>query len=106
MSRDQRAATPMNVSPLKHLSAWLPIAMSVAALAVVLAHVAVFGTAREPDEGTSAHVFQVLLAAQLPIALFFAFRWLPRAPTQALTVLAVQAAAALVALAPVYFLGL
>lgn len=44
----------MNVSPMKQPSAWLPIAMSVAALALVLGHIAIFGAVREADEGTAA----------------------------------------------------
>ncbi len=41
---------------LKHLSAFLPIAMSLLAVAVVLLHIALVGTARQPDEGTAAHL--------------------------------------------------
>lgn len=91
---------------LKRPSAFVPVAMSFAALAVVLAHVAVFGTAREVDEGTAAHLWQLLMAAQLPLLVFFAIRWLPRSPKQAMLVMALQASAAAVALAPVYFLRL
>jgi hypothetical protein len=46
------------------------------------------------------------MAAQLPLLLFFAVRWLPRSPKQAAQVMALQAGAAIAALAPVYFLGL
>jgi len=80
--------------------------MSFAALAVVLAHVAIFGAAREADEGTAAHLWQLLMAAQLPFLVFFAIRWLPRSPKQALLVMALQASAAVAALAPVYLLNL
>ena len=91
---------------LKRPSAFLPVVMSFAALALVLGHVAVFGAAREADEGAAAHVFQLLMVTQAPIAMIFAIRWLPRAPRQALQVLALQAGAALAALAPVFFLNL
>ncbi len=74
-----------------------------AALAVVLGHVLMFGVAREADEGTAA---QLLIVAELPIVAFFALRWLPRFPKQALLVLALQAGVGLAALAPVFFLGL
>ena len=97
--------TQANVSDtLKHPSAFLPIIMSLLAVAVVLNHIAFFGTARQPDEGTAAHLWQLLMAGQLPIIGFFAIRWLPQAPRYALLVLALQAGAALAALAPVYFL--
>ena len=96
----------MNVSPLKHPSALLPIAMSVAALAVVLAHIAIFGVVREADEGTAAHLWQLLMAGQVPAVAYFSLKWLPRAPGQALCVLALQAVAALAACAPVYWFKL
>jgi len=96
----------MNISTLKKPSALLPLAMSFAALAVVIVHVIRFGVAREADEGTSAHIWQILMAVQVPIMAFFAIKWLPRTPKQALLILALQAGAALAALAPVYFLNL
>lgn len=67
---------------------------------------ALFGAVREPDEGTAAHIFQLLLVTQLPIVAWFAIKWPPRAPRQALQVLAPQAGAGLAALAPVFLLGL
>lgn len=89
---------------IKRPSAFVPVAMSVAALAVVLFHIITSGTAREADEGTAAHVWQLLMAAQIPIIAFFAIRWLPQSPRSALPVLALQAVAVLAALAPVYLL--
>lgn len=96
----------MNISIMKKPSAFLPLAMSFAALATVLVHVAMFGVAREADEGTAAHIWQILMAAQIPIVAFFAIKWLPQTPRQALLVLALQGGAALAALAPVFFLNL
>jgi len=55
----------------RHPSAFAPLAMSFAALATVLLHVIRFGTAREVDEGTSAHIWQLLMGAQLPVIAFF-----------------------------------
>jgi hypothetical protein len=80
--------------------------MSFAALATVLLHVARFGAAREPDEGAAAHIWQLLMAAQIPVIVFFAIKWLPQAPKEALVVLALQIAAALAAAAPVFLLKL
>jgi hypothetical protein len=96
----------MNISIMKQPSAFLPVAMSFAALATVLGHVAMFGAVREADEGTAAHIFQLLIAAQVPIVTFFAIKWLPRTPRQALQVLALQGGAALAAFAPVFILNL
>ncbi len=80
--------------------------MSCAALTLVLGHIAFYGVAREADEGTAAHLWQLLMAGQIPVIAFFAVRWLPRAPTQALLVLVLQAVAGLAAAAPVFFLKL
>ena len=93
---------------LKRPSAFLPLAMSAAALVLVLAHVAVVGVdaAHQPDEGATAHIFQLLLVAQVPFVAFFAIKWLPRAPRISLPVLALQAVAVIAALAPVYLFNL
>jgi hypothetical protein len=95
----------MNASPTRQPSAFIPVAMSIAALVTVLYHIAMFGTARQTDEGAAAHIWQLLMAGQVPVVAFYAVKWLPRAPTTALQVLAVQVGAALAALAPVYWLG-
>lgn len=94
------------ISMLKKPSAFLPVVMSLGALATVLIFLALHGVVHEPDEGTAAHIWQLLMAVQAPIIAFFAIKWLPRAPRQALYVLALQAIAALAALAPVFLLGL
>jgi hypothetical protein len=60
----------------------------------------------EADEGTLAHLWQLLMAGQLPVLAFFAIKWLPRAPNQTLCVLALQTGAALASIAPVFFLHL
>jgi hypothetical protein len=96
----------MNVSPMKQASALIPIGMSLAALATVLVHITLYGTAREADEGTAAHIWQLLMAGQLPVVAFFAVKWLPRAPRPSLVVLSLQFVAGLAALFPVYWLGL
>jgi hypothetical protein len=96
----------MRLSTLRQPSALIPLAMSFAALALVLGHVAVFGVQREPDEGTAAHLWQLLMAGQVPIIAFFAVTSLPREPSPALVVLGLQIVAALAAAAPVFILGL
>ncbi len=93
-----------NSSPMKQPSGLLPIIMSVVALAIVVGHYAAYGIVHEVDEGTPAHLFQLLMVIQLPIIGYFALTWLPRAPSQALRVLALQAAAMIVAFASVYWL--
>jgi hypothetical protein len=88
---------------LKRPSALIPVAMSVAALATVIGYAAMFGTARQPDEGAAAHVWQLLMAGQVPVVAFFAVKWLPTEPRQARLVLALQVGAALAAMFPVWW---
>jgi hypothetical protein len=95
---------PRAWTTLKQPSAFLPVAMSLVALAVVATHVAWHGTAPQADEGAAAHIWQILMAAQVPLVLYFAVRWVPRAPRQAAGILALQVAAALGAMAPVFLL--
>ena len=92
------------LNTVKHPSAFLPLAMSLLAVAVVMIHIVLHGTARQTDEGTSAHLWQLLMGGQVPIIAFFAIRWLPQGRGAALLVLALQAVAGLAALAPVYIL--
>jgi hypothetical protein len=93
-------------------SAFIPMAMSIIALALVGGAYSFAlaaghrGLMREPDEGSIAHLWQLLMAGQLPVLLFFAIKWLPRAPRQTLYVFALQVGAALAAMAPVYLLHL
>jgi hypothetical protein len=86
-------------------SAFLPLAMSLISLALVLGQLAMFGAAPEADEGTTAHLWQLLMDGQAPVLVFFAVKWLRRAPRQTLYVLAMQAGAAVAAMAPVYILN-
>ena len=48
---------------LKRPSAFLPVAMSFGALGTVLIFVALHGTAPQADEGTAAHIWQLLMAS-------------------------------------------
>ena len=91
---------------LSRPSAVIPVAMSVAALALVTIYVSIFGVAREADEGAVAHLWQLLIVGQAPVVAFFLIKWLPRAPRFVFAVLVVQALALLAALAPVYLLHL
>jgi hypothetical protein len=87
-------------------SAFVPLLMSAAALALLLVGIATGSVHRENDEGAIAHLWQLLMAGQLPFLAYFVLRWLPRVPRPALAVLALQLGAALAAMAPVYLLGL
>jgi len=93
---------------LRKPGAFAPLAMSLAALALIAAVVATVGVTagvtQPHDERTPARIFQLLLLLQVPIAAAFAISWLPRAPRPAALVLLMQAGAALMAVAAIVWL--
>ena len=89
---------------IRRPSALLPIFMSLSAFSIVLVFAAIHGTAPQQDEGAAARIWQLLMACQLPIIVFFAIKWLPQAPKHALRVLGLQLVAAVAAMAPVFLL--
>ena len=91
---------------IRHPIAWIPIAMSLAILLMVVTTLRVAGTARQADEGTAAHIFQLWLVIEVVAMAAFAVQWLPRRPTAALSVLIVQILCALAACAPVFYFRL
>jgi len=94
----------MNISAvIKQPSAIIPIAVSLAALAMVLSHIALFGVVHEVDEGTAAHLFQLLIGFQISVIAFFAVKWPLRSTRQPLPVMALQTSVALAAPASVFF---
>ena len=93
-----------NVAFFKQPSAYLPLVMSLAALVLVLAHAAVFGVVHEAEEGTSAHLWQILMALQLPMVAYFMLKWLPKRPAESLQVLALLAVEWLANFVAVYWL--
>lgn len=103
-TRTGEQSHPSFASLMKKPSAVVPMAMSLAALGVVIGHVAMAGIARQADEGAAAHSWQLLMATQSLVLIFFAVKWLPRAPRQTLGVIALQAIAAVAAMAPVFLL--
>jgi hypothetical protein len=103
---NQYPASVLSLS--KKPSAFVPIVMSVTALALFVGSIAAHSgvVVRDQDEGAMVHIWQLLIGGQVPIVAYFVFRWLPRAPRQTAHVLALQIGAALAAMAPVYLLGL
>ena len=89
-----------------HPSAFAPVVMSLTAFAVVMGYVLINGVVRQADEGAAAHIWQLLVGAQVPVVACFVIKWLPKAPRAASCVLALQFAALLIAAAPVYLLHL
>lgn len=91
---------------LRTPAAWLPIVLSLAALGLVVGFVATHapGARRQADEGWEAHTYQLLMVAQLLIGLYFAVRWLPREPKNAVLVMILQAMTAFTALAVLFWM--
>ncbi len=96
----------MPYTMFRNASAAIPLGMSAGAFIALLIHIIGIGADPAADEGTAAHLFQILLAGQAPFVAWFALKWLPRKPAEAMLVIATQAAAALVALAPVVIFDL
>jgi tryptophan-rich sensory protein len=91
----------------KRPSAVIPIALSLGVLAAMLSFFGIFGVPhREADEGTAAHLFQIWLVLEVLGVAFFAIRYLPQKPKQAILILAVQIVAVIAACAPVFLLNL
>jgi len=95
-----------NNSLFKQPSAWIPLAMSFVALAMILVFVTINGfiSSGNGDEGAPARIFQLIMLAQLPIAGYFAIRWLPKQPKQSLMVLTLQAVAWIIPIATILYL--
>src|SRR6266540_5960375 len=101
---DSNCEILMRKSLIREPSAALPIAISLTLLGMVLLVLAIHGGAvHETDEGTAAHIFQMGMAAEVPVIGFFALKWLPEKPREAITVLAIQGVAILAVCALVFF---
>lgn len=89
-------------------SAWIPVLMSAAALTLTLSYLIFVWIPETPpeDEGTAAHLFQLLMGGQIPIIAFFASKYLPEKPKQTIVILIIQFLAGVIAAAPVFMLGL
>lgn len=91
-------------SPIKEASAWIPIAISLAATSVLVVQAWKYGVDLEGEPGPTTHIFHLLMAVQLPFVVHFAIRWLRRGSGTALLVFAAQVIAAAVAFAVLYML--
>jgi len=104
---------PPRPTPVRSLAAWMPLILAGAALALlggfwvtgphapnmVLDH----GVYRE-DEGAAAHLWQLLMLAQLVAIAVFLVRWAPKAPRLTLMMLGLQLCGLVAAALPVWLL--
>ncbi len=93
-------------SLIKKPSAWIPIALPLIFFFYIIIYIALFGVVRHEDEGTPAHLFQLWLVLEPLMMLFFAAKWLPGAPKQAVFILTIQIVAALLPICVVFSFGL
>ncbi len=56
---------------IKRVTGFAPVVMSLIALAVLVEGVFQFGHNPPADEGWQAHIFQIMMVAQIPIILLF-----------------------------------
>ncbi len=92
---------------LRRPIAWIPIALSLLVVVFWVAGLSMNGApAREVDEGSAAHLFQLWLASEVVLVAFFAFKWLPREPRATMLVLVLQIALVIAGCFPVYFFHL
>lgn len=94
----------MSFKSLQSPGAWIPLALSLAGLLMVVLHALMFGVVHEADEGTPAHVFQLLLLVQVPLVLWHLIRFLPVDRARALGVAGMQATLALAAMLAAWML--
>ena len=82
------------------------LALSLVGLVAILVYGASTGFVREPDEGAAAHLWQLSMAAQLPLGVFFAVTWFPRAPRAAWAGVVTQVTVVLASLGVVRYFNL
>ena len=99
---------PIANTIIEKTSAWLPIAMSLAMLVIMLGIFSMSGfhPVRQADEGVGAHLFQIWLVLEAFSIPFFALTWLPQKPKEALLILAIQVTNAFIVCFPVYYFKL
>lgn len=93
-------------SLIKKPSAWLPVVLSLAIIAVLVYFFTVYGIVHDEDEGVAAHLFQLWLVLEVLMIPFFAIKWLPQQPKQAAVILAFQILALLIGCFPVFYFKL
>jgi hypothetical protein len=89
----------IDINSLKQPSAFVPVALSLAAFLLVLGNSIFLGMGHAKEGSITDSIFQVLMGAQLPVVIFLAVRRLRRYPRETLGILTVQGAAAFLAFA-------
>ena len=97
-SRDEMTRAQIN-----RFAAFLPVLLSLLAFAIVMANI-LARVPSQPDENASAHLWQLLMASQLPLILLFVATadWRRRSPV---LVLGLQLLGIAIACLPVWLAG-
>jgi hypothetical protein len=103
----------VDAGPFRSLSGWMPLVFAGAALALLGSYwvtgphapdmVMDHGRLR-PDEGVAAHLWQLLMLAQLVAIAVFLVRWAAKSPKAAMLMLALQLCGLVAAALPVWLL--
>ena len=97
----------MDSQKINRISGSLPVGMSLVAFAVVLIAVSTGrGQGGTTDEGAGAHIFQLLIVAQIPCVLVFLATADWQRATQVIKSIAFQTAALILALGSLVFFKL
>lgn len=96
----------MTRTQVNRWAGYMPLLLSGAALALVLFVVATGWERGLKDEGAAAHIFQLLIASEVPLILLFLWTADRSRLPAVLRMLAVQFAAVMLALGPVAFFHL
>jgi hypothetical protein len=92
---------------LKNPSAWVPLALTAVLFGVFyLSFAGIIPPDPTGDEGTAAHLFQIWLVLEVALVTFFAIKWLPRNPKDALAILFLQLCGVFAGCFPVWYLHL
>jgi hypothetical protein len=89
---------------INRISAWVPVLCSALAFAIVMANI-IARVTPQPDENTSAHLWQLLMAGQLPFVAGFVSTSDWRHWQRPAALLAIQFSAIVAAAVPVWIAG-
>ena len=95
----ERMVLWIDIDSLKQPSAFVPVALSLAAFLMVLGNSIFLGMGHLQKGSPTDNIFQVMMGAQFPVVIFLIVRRLRRYPRETLGILSVQGAAAFLAFA-------
>lgn len=98
------------IAMAKHPSGFVPLVLSACAIALLASYIAIYGvgSARPDvdvhDEGSAAHIYQLLIGAQILIIPWFALRWGRRDLRAGTTLVALQVLAIIASFGPLWLI--